>query len=230
MVLQQPALLPRARQGGSSLCLCLRWFGNGDQKATRCLPLSNSARCTARSPAPHPARDSPAVLTLSPVLEPRTSIQLAVGTEVLARHVPKPTHLLAPSPGPRPHLSLASRARGGVSGRDRGCVLLQQLEAQAGQFLLDAHHDGRVILVAAQLLAEVTHALLDYLVLPAQVHLDALRGQDSRVFLAPSNSHHRPPPPWRGHPSFWHHAWRPSLLSRAQGDRGRVVAPVATCC
>ena len=67
--------------------------------------------------------------------------QLALRAEVPARCAPSP-----PTSGPVTrawsHLSLAAGAGGWGGGGCGGRVLLQQLEAQAGELLLDAHHDG----------------------------------------------------------------------------------------
>lgn len=73
---------------------------------------------------------------------------------------------------------------------DGSRILLQQLVAQAGDLLLDAHHDVRVVLVAFHLVGEVLDALLHEVILPAQVGLDGL--QERRGWSPIQGAHRQP--------------------------------------
>lgn len=64
-----------------------------------------------------------------------------------------------------------------------GGVLLQQVQAEAGDLLLDAHHDVGVVLIPLELVAQAHHAVPDELVLSRQVCLDSLKHHNSRHHL-----------------------------------------------
>lgn len=53
------------------------------------------------------------------------------------------------------------------------------MQAEAGDFLLDAHHDVGVILISLKLVGQAHHAVPNKLVLSRQVRLDCLQHQGS---------------------------------------------------
>lgn len=171
-------------------------------------------RAQQTASAPRLATDSPAVPALSPILHPklRPAGPQGRGPPTLCSQAHPP---LASYSEPWPHLSLATRAGGGGGGG--GCVLLQQLEAQAGELLLDAHHDGRLVLIALQLLTEVAHALPHGLIPLAQVGPDALWGRGSRSFQPLLTASPTSTPVLRGTPQLLPSGF--AFPNRAQGCR-----------
>lgn len=53
------------------------------------------------------------------------------------------------------------------------------MQAEAGDLLLDAHHDVGVILISLELVAQAHHAVTNKLVLSRQVSLDRLKHHSS---------------------------------------------------
>lgn len=62
-------------------------------------------------------------------------------------------------------------------------VLLEQVQAEAGDLLLDAHHDVGVILISLELVAQAHHAVPNELILSRQVCLDCLQHHNSSHHL-----------------------------------------------
>lgn len=61
-------------------------------------------------------------------------------------------------------------------------VFLQQLQAEAGDLLLDAHHNVGVILISLELVGEGHHAVPDKFIVSCKVCLDCL--QDNSIIKA----------------------------------------------
>lgn len=60
-------------------------------------------------------------------------------------------------------------------------VFLQQLQAETGDLLLDAHHNVGVVLISLKLVGETHHAVPDKFILPCQVCLDCLKDNISQL-------------------------------------------------
>lgn len=62
-------------------------------------------------------------------------------------------------------------------------VFLEQLQTEAGDLLLDAHHDVGVVLISLKLVGEAHHAVPHKVILPCKVRLDCLRDKWSLYWL-----------------------------------------------